>query len=49
MGFTEEEDRKSEWKAFVDSLLLLQEEIYRKDWNKARKRIDYIMQEMVKG
>ena len=48
MGYTEEEDKKSDFMALVDSLELVKEAVIRNDNDRAVKRIDYIFKEILK-
>lgn len=45
MGFTNEEDSKSDWLALKDSLILLKFDIYDKNQKMCRKRIEYILEQ----
>ena len=47
MGYTEEEDKKSDFMALVDSLELVKEAVIRNDNDRAVKRIDYIFKEIL--
>ena len=48
MGYTEEEDKKSDFMALVDSLELVKEAVIRNYNDRAVKRIDYIFKEILK-
>ena len=47
MSHSKEEEEREKYVSVIDSLKLLRDAIYMKDFNLAKKRIDYIMRELI--